>query len=634
MPRLISAKTNFTAGEIAPRVLGRGDLRGYENGAAKLRNVIIHPTGGVSRRPGLRYIGTAAGKARLVAFEFNTEQTYLLVFTHQRMEVYGDDAFLAWIATPWTEAQLAGISWTQSADTLFVCHPEVRPRRMTRTSDTSWSIADFTFVETSNRLHQPLYRFTPDGLTLTPSATTGSITLTASAALFASGHVGTRFRIKGKEVRIDGVTNATLATATAMETLAGTTATDDWEEPAFSAVRGWPVSATFHQDRLIFGGGRDVPNRVWMSKIGEFENFDLGTGLDDEAIDFALMSDQVNAVVAVVSGRHLQVFTTGGEWAVTGEPLTPSRVQVRRHTRVGSMPERRIPPRVVDAGTLFMSRSGKELRELAYADTEQGYSATDLATLAGHMLDDPQDQDFDPDDRLFHVVNGDGSLASLTIYRAEQVNAWTRQETQGRFEAVAVVGAKPYVVVERGGVRLIERLDAEVATDAAITGESETPKTNWSGLGHLNGRNVIVLADGLVIRGLSVASGAIVLPRAARKLEVGLAFTHVIEPLVPASGVDGVGVTQIAPARLVRAVFRVVDTKALRVDVGLGLRDVPFLAFGDDLLDVGPAAFTGDKVLRGLGWSRGLERALWRIEQDAPLPMQLLSVTTEIKGND
>jgi hypothetical protein len=99
-------------------------------------------------------------------------------------------------------------------------------------------------------------------------------------------------------------------------------------------------------------------------------------------------------------------------------------------------------------------------------------------------------------------------------------------------------------------------------------------------------------------------------------------------------GAGQIGVTQVAPARLVRAIFRVVETKALRVDVGLGLRDVPFLRLGETLLDAGPAAFTGDKVLRGLGWARGLERPLWRIEQDAPLAMQLLSVTTEIKGND
>ena len=73
MPRLTTHKTSFTSGEISPRLLGRGDLTAYENGAAKMRNVFIHPTGGVTRRKGLRYADTARGDGRLVSFEFNTE---------------------------------------------------------------------------------------------------------------------------------------------------------------------------------------------------------------------------------------------------------------------------------------------------------------------------------------------------------------------------------------------------------------------------------------------------------------------------------------------------------------------------------------------------------------------------------
>ena len=68
MTRLTLHKTSFTSGEISPRLLGRGDLTAYENGAGKLRNVFIHPTGGVTRRPGLRYLDTALGNGRLVAF--------------------------------------------------------------------------------------------------------------------------------------------------------------------------------------------------------------------------------------------------------------------------------------------------------------------------------------------------------------------------------------------------------------------------------------------------------------------------------------------------------------------------------------------------------------------------------------
>ncbi|MBL4691035.1 MAG: hypothetical protein JKY68_06175 [Rhodospirillales bacterium] len=117
MSRLTLHKTSFTAGEISPRLLGRGDLTAYENGAAKLRNVFIHPTGGVSRRPGLRFIDTARGNGRLVAFEFNTEQVYLLVFTDSYVDVYRDGIKTASFAVPWTESQIRQIAWVQTAET-------------------------------------------------------------------------------------------------------------------------------------------------------------------------------------------------------------------------------------------------------------------------------------------------------------------------------------------------------------------------------------------------------------------------------------------------------------------------------------------------------------------------------------
>jgi hypothetical protein len=186
-----------------------------------------------------------------------------------------------------------------------------------------------------------------------------------------------RFRIEQREIEITAVASGMSATATVKETLKSTNAVKDWEEPAFSSRRGWPVSCGFHQDRLVIGGSRDLPNRLWLSKSADLFNFDLGEGLDDEAIEFAILSDQVNAIRGVFSGRHLQVFTSGAEFMVTGDPLTPGNVQLKRQTRIGSPTQRYIPPRDVDGATLFVARSGRELREFLFADVEQ---ATRLTT--------------------------------------------------------------------------------------------------------------------------------------------------------------------------------------------------------------------------------------------------------------
>ncbi|MCZ8146956.1 MAG: hypothetical protein O9325_03755, partial [Roseomonas sp.] len=354
-------KASFAAGEVAPELYGRGDLRAFENGARRLRNVVIQPTGGVARRNGLRHIAGLAGPARLIAFEFNTEQTYLLVLTAGRMQVFMEDAEVASIAAPWTAPMLQQLAFTQNADTLLLFHPDMAPKRITRTGHANWTLADFAFT----RL--PFHTFVP-GATITPSGASGTIQLFASQDVFTSGHIGAQIRLARKRVQIIGVAGPRNATVNVLDTLPGTGATDDWDESAFSGARGWPVTACFHQARLVLGGSRDLPNQLWLSRSGDLGDFDPGTGLDDEGIAFALMSDQVNAIRGVFSGRHLQVFTSGAEWMVTGDPLTPASIQLTRQTRIGSPVDRMIPPVDVDGSTVFVARSGRAVHEFAYTD--------------------------------------------------------------------------------------------------------------------------------------------------------------------------------------------------------------------------------------------------------------------------
>ncbi|PZO81544.1 MAG: hypothetical protein DI626_10760, partial [Micavibrio aeruginosavorus] len=444
MTRIRQVKTNFTAGEVSRELLGRGDLRAYENGALALRNLFIFPTGGITRRAGLSYIDTAAGNGRLVSFEFNTEQTYLMVVTGGRLDIYAGGVHIQTISAPWSEAQTAQLTWTQSADTLLLVHPDVKPKKLARTALGIFALEDWVFHAENNIDRQPYYKFAGSLVTVTPSATTGTITLVASENVFVPAHAGVRMRVGGKQVAITTVNSPTVVTATVIETLSGTAATIDWAEAAFSSVRGYPANVAFHQDRLVIGGSRDLPNRLWFSKSGDLFNFDLGTGLDDESIEFAILSDQVNAIRGIFSGRHLQVFTSGAEWMVTGDPLTPSSVQLNRQTRVGSRTDRYIPPVTVDGATMFVARNGNEIREFLYTDVEQAYQATDLALVSRHVLGRPVDQDFDALRRLLFIVRDDGKFATLTIYRAEQVAAWTLHETMGKVKSVSVVGDDVY----------------------------------------------------------------------------------------------------------------------------------------------------------------------------------------------
>jgi len=627
-------KTSFASGEIGPSMLGRIDLRAYENGARRLRNVVVLPSGGLKRRPGLARIAELPGAARLIAFEFNTEQAYLLALCDGEMLAFRDGVEVASLETPWRADQLQQVNWTQSADTLLVVHPDVPPQRITRTSHTSWTIAQWSFFEEKGVIQQLYHKFAADAATLTPSDTSGTITLSASVDVFVAGHVGQRIRIAKKEATIVAVAGPRSATATLAtdNTLPDTNASTDWEEQALSAMRGWPISVTFHQDRLVIGGSRDLPNRLWLSKSGDLFNFDLGTALDDEAIEFALLSDQVNAIRHVFSGRHLQVFTSGAEWMVTGDPLTPENVQLNRQTRIGSPSDRSVRPRDVDGATLFVGRGGRDLREFLFADSEQAYQATDLALLAPHLVLDPVALDYDPDDRLVHVVNADGSMATVTIYRAEQVTAWTRQTTSGAFRSLAVVSNATYLAVERGGQWSIERFDPAYSTDAAVGFAPEPTSTVWTGLDHLDGAEVQILADGVPI-GVAVPSGGEIPARGSRtNVEIGIGFVGEIEPLPPAAPGNA---NMPRSVRLIEATFKLLETSQLRVDTGSGFIDVPFRGLGGAFaLDQALPAFSGDKRIRALGWKRASIDPLWRIELPAPLPFTLLSATQELKVND
>lgn len=632
MSRIRQVKTNFTAGEVSAELLGRGDLRAYENGALALRNLFIFPTGGVTRRAGLGYIDTIDGNGRLIAFEFNSEQTYLMAVTDGRIDIYLGGVHQQTVLSPWTAAQIAQLTWTQSADTLLLVHPDVPPRKLLRGSGGTFALENWAFFIDANVMQQPYYKFAGSAVTVTPSATSGTITLTASESVFEAGHAGTRMRIGGKEVLVTSINSPTVVTATAIQTLSGMTATIDWAEAAFSSVRGYPATVAFHQDRLVIGGSRDMPNRLWFSKSGDLFNFDLGTGLDDEGIEFAILSDQVNAIRGIFSGRHLQVFTSGAEWMVTGDPLTPTSVQLNRQTRVGSRTDRYIPPVTVDGATMFVARNGNEIREFLYTDVEQAYQATDLALVSRHIIGKPVDQDFDARRRLLFIVRDDGKFTTLTIFRSEQVAAWTLHETQGAVRSVSVVGDEVYLLVERDGNYFIELFDDALNLDSALTGEVDAPSDAWSGLEHLEGMTVSIVADGVILDPQTVTDGMITLSEPASRVEIGLPYTHVVEPLPPAAYGDGQMVRKI---RLIEAVFRVLDTSALRLDIGRGARDISLRQMGEDeILDAPPPAVSGDIGVRALGWKDDLSKPLWRIEQSAPLPFTLLSVITEIKIND
>lgn len=193
--RFVDFQTNFSTGELDPLLRARVDLQQYDNALAKATNVLIQPQGGLRRRPGTKHIlelpntstPSAGNGVRLVPFQFSVDDSYMLCFTHNRMYVIKNGVVQAningsgnnYLTTTIGSSIVDDMCWTQSADTLIVVHPDLQPVRIQRTSDTAWTATTITFDSVPKYAFN-LQIFEPIA-TLTPSAVSGNVTLTASA---------------------------------------------------------------------------------------------------------------------------------------------------------------------------------------------------------------------------------------------------------------------------------------------------------------------------------------------------------------------------------------------------------------------------------------------------------------------
>lgn len=636
MTSIFTAKTNFTAGELSHNLLGRVDLKAYENGAMELKNVFIEPTGGIKRRPGLRYVDTLASGGKLICLQHTMAEPYLIVLGHQTALIYKDNTLLETLITPYTSEHLNQVRWCQYNDKLLLTHPDICPKKLEK-NENGWILSDFTFMMENECILKPYHKFCAPEITIKSSAVAGTVTLTASDNFFENRHIGEHLKIADGYVQITAVTNATEARAEVKKKLvedadnsSALEPTRSFSEPAFNDTFGWPVCVAFYQSRLVFGGSRKLPNTLWFSQSDDITNFELGNGYDAEAIEFTIMADGLNAICALYSGRHLQVFTTSSEWMVSGNPLTPTNIQLNRQTQVGSNYDKYIPPLGVDGATIFAAANGHEIREFLFSDIEQAYQATDLSLLSSHLINYPIDGAYDKHNRQTYIVMRNGHIGVLCSFRSEDIQSWTELITNGDFISVCTVGTKTYVIVCRNGIHYLEQFDENLNTDCGIIQQSDTSTNLLSVPNHLIGSTIKIMADGIVLSDNTPQSSILSLPTPAQTIEIGLGYTHIISPLPPSIGANN-AIAPVSAYRLVKACFRVIDTNTLEIDTGTGVQQEMPYALNRYMLNSSVQKQTADIVIRALGWNRNPTIPPWRIIGDLPKPFKILSVTQDLK---
>ena len=456
MARVAAQLTNFTGGELSPRLDGRNDLTKYSSGCKTLENFIIYPHGSAARRPGTTFVAEVKNhnkKARLIPFEFSTTQTYILEFGDQIIRIYKDQGQVqsggsaVEVVTPYLEAELFQIKFAQSADVMYITHPSHPVKKLSRTSHTSWTLTDCSFTKgpmqdanvTTTTLN-PGQSAVGTGVSLVASATTGI----NSGSGFLSTDVGRFVFLNSGYAKITAVADTTNATIEILTALSSASATEDWRLGAFSDTTGHPSCVTFFEQRLVFAGTTNQPQTIFFSRSGDYENMDAnigGTVADDDAIIYTIASNQVNAIRFMTATRTLIIGTAGGEFTVSGggtdSAITPTNILIKKQSNHGSA---NVDAIAVGNATLFLQRAKRKIRELAYNFDVDGYIAPDMTILAEHITEGGVSQiayQQEPN-QIIYAVRGDGELIGLTYQREQQVTAWHRQVFGGKFNQATI----------------------------------------------------------------------------------------------------------------------------------------------------------------------------------------------------
>lgn len=322
-----------------------------------------------------------------------------------------------------------------------------------------------------------------------------------------------------------------------------TSGTSEWQISSWGGSYGYPRMSTFFQDRFILAGSSGFPYKVWMSRTGDYPNFDIekvdGTLTDDSSISVSLISRSAFNITHIVSAQDLILLTDGNEWIIDGsEAIKPSRVLPRSQTQHGAAD---CTPQYIGNRLVYVQRRSSTVRDMGYTYESDNYNGVDLTLLAKHLVHNKTliDSTYcqEPDSILYYVRN-DGVLLSLTLIKEQDIYAWAQYTTSGYFESVCSLpnGNEDslYVVVRRiingQTKRYIERIespkDSKNMDDYVLMDcmrrLSNTTSTTIN-VPHLAGCKVQIVADGKRLPDrIIAANGNLMLPGTYSKVSVGL----------------------------------------------------------------------------------------------------------------
>lgn len=471
------------------------------------------------------------------------------------------------IASPYAIDVVKRITYTQDADVLYtgLKSDTIPTKVLKRYGNAAWEFDDLEYVD------GPYFDVNTTTTTVQASGTTGSVTITASTDIFAATDVGRHIRIGSSAgtdwgwAIITAYTSATQVTASVQAALVGTGTTVNWRLGRFSETTGYPGVVGFQEGRFVVANTRTNPNFVWMSEsLGAGSNKVLfapseksGTVTDSNSISLPLTAGGPSPVIWLSSGYNLAVGTADSEWIVEAgdvtKSLSPTNTRATRRTNHGSLDD--VAALRVDGTVLYGKRTGRVVNKFDFSFERDEFLSSSVTILADSLFEQQTVAELVYAQNPFSlcwVRFASGELAAGTVVVSEDVTGWSKHViagTDAEVESITAIESESggytetWMIVKRtidgNTVRYIEYmtepfyLDSQelaVQVDSAYVYDGSAT-TTITGLDHLEGETVKVLADGVAVPEKTVTSGQITLAREAEHVVVGLPYTGYIETL-------------------------------------------------------------------------------------------------------
>jgi hypothetical protein len=411
---------------------------------------------------------------------YRENEKYLIVVAPQLIMIFKNHApQKIFIHQYITDDVIKNLKWSYKDDTIIFTHKDMPPLRLLKAGD-DWQLAPYVLENI------PYHDFngkitTAKTTSITPNKTDGSVVITGSG--FTADMVGQYIDGGGAYARITAFVSATKISVQTIIPFYDTSVITSWKlisgyEPVWSESRGWPRACCFAQQRLFFGGSRDLPNRIWATRVGDYNNFLNIGNYDNDALDYSL--DARGAIVNLLYKRNLQIFTNECEFVVPEGSFTPNGFHPINISSNGCLAN--ICPIDYENIALYIEKYGKSIYLNNYSSEGGGFYGDNLSLYSSYggevvKIVLHRNPIKDKGDYLWIILDT-GEVLVVSLNLSQNINAPARLKTAGRILSACVLDNEVYMIVRRGINTNIEILDEDAMDDCEMQAEISGGRIN------------------------------------------------------------------------------------------------------------------------------------------------------------